>query len=274
MAATAPPIPLDPSGLPECEFRVHGMCCAELPPSQAARSPRPKLIVTWGQHAIWRVSEPNTSHCKQLQLEWQTPCDARVETRVVLPSRKSVIQAEVLRKVRWLQLQNANILLQRAVCNVSTTAAAVASLKEETLTALRWLYRQHVAKSSEQMRGKSISRALLRLEAQGQSWHPTTDSRFGSQRESLVDQLIAKCASRAARPAGFGEFVWILTLLSPSREFATTLRNASRYGRNVRAAAANRTPAVCGGTSALAGPPMVVINATVRPAKFEVKYHF
>ena len=263
--AMAPPIPLDPSGLPECELRVHGACCVQLPPSQAARSPRPKLIVTWNQHAVWRVSEPNLSACKQLQFEWRTPCGAHVESRVIMPSRNSVRHAVALRELRWLQMQNADALLKRAVCNASTAASSVASLKADVVNALHWLYRQEIPESREQPLGKGLSRALLRLEAQGQTWRPTIDSQFGPQRYHLIERLIAKCAY-LTRAVGFDEFVWILTLLMPSLEFAVTLHNASRYGRNVRAAARleNRTPAVCGGIGTLVGPPMVVINATVR----------
>eukprot|EP00966_Prymnesium_polylepis_P316744 7318621-Prymnesium_polylepis.1 len=157
-------------------------------------------------------------------------------------------------------------MLQRVACNESATTAAVASLQEDTASALRWVYRQHAAATGGLLGREGISRALLRLEAQGQSWHPTVDSEFGSQRQHVLDGLLAKCATAGRATLSFHEFVWVLTLLAGARalEFAVILRDSTEYSRRVRAEASlqNRTPAVCG-PAALTGPPLIVINVTV-----------
>ena len=255
-----PPIPLDPSGLPVCEIRTHGTCCDQPSPAPAGLD-RPTLITSWNNHAIWRVSEPNVSNCKRREAEWRSSCGVRVESKLLMPSHKSVVHAEMVRRERWRQMQKADAILANASCSADTTAASVASLQPDAVAALRWLFEEHAASDGKLSRQEAWL-AVLRLEGQGQSWHDKSVEN-GGRREYLARRLMAKCGS--APSLTFEEFAWTLAYLGKGLvKFAVILMDATAYSEAVWAVARaeNRTPTVCGTEVQLPGPAYLTINIT------------
>ncbi|KAL1530194.1 hypothetical protein AB1Y20_001110 [Prymnesium parvum] len=239
-------IPLDPSGLPVCEVRVHGACGAQ-PPLGAAADPPPSLIAAWNGHAVWRVPEPNGSNCAVRAAAWRPRCAARVEARLLLPAEKSVRKAEAVRSARYAELRRAQAVLAAARCDAPSVGGAVRAMSGAERRAVRWIYRQHAGGAARLAKAR-VPHAAKVLEARGHSWKGASRSYFVAQREFLVRGLAAMCGPEGAEELTEEQFAWVLSLM-PGRllAFAVVLHGAHAYEAQVRraASAAGRVAATC-----------------------------